>query len=172
MDYMKSIEKNTNLFEESVNKEVSKILEYYSQELILSLDETKSPVERMYLVWINYERVYYGLGDDVFVNLVPQYKVIKGEKIFYIDFCFEVIDYYPIKEPLLKFFVEIDGHDFHEKTKEQVKLDKQRERELADECDALIRFSGSEIFNDPQGCVHETMRILRKKFNDKYPKGT
>lgn len=172
MDYMKSIEKNTNLFEESVNKEVSKILEYYSQELILGLDETKSPVERMYLVWINYERVYYGLGDDVFVNLVPQYKVIKGKKSFYIDFCFEVIDYYPIKEPLLKLFVEIDGHDFHEKTKEQVKLDKQRERMLADECDALIRFSGSEIFNDPRGCVHETMRILRKKFNDKYPKGT
>lgn len=172
MDYMKSIEKNTNLFEESVNKEVSKILEYYSQELILGLDETKSPVERMYLVWINYERVYYGLGDDVFVNLVPQYKVIKGKKSFYIDFCFEVIDYYPIKEPLLKLFVEIDGHDFHEKTKEQVKLDKRRERMLADECDALIRFSGSEIFNDPRGCVHETMRILRKKFNDKYPKGT
>lgn len=168
---MKSIEKNTNLFEESVNKEVSKILEYYSQELILGLDETKSPVERMYLVWINYERVYYGLGDDVFVNLVPQYKVIKGKKSFYIDFCFEVIDYYPIKEPLLKLFVEIDGHDFHEKTKEQVKLDKRRERMLADECDALIRFSGSEIFNDPRGCVHETMRILRKKFNDKYPEG-
>ena len=171
MDSIISIEKIAHSYEESVNKEILKILEYYSEELISGLDKTKSPVERMYLVWINYEQIYYDLGNDVFVNVVPQYKVIKGEKTFYTDFCFEVIDYYPVSSPLLKLFVEIDGHDFHEKTKEQVKLDKQRERELADVCDALLRFSGSEIFNDPRGCVRETIRILRKKFNDKYPEG-
>lgn len=47
-----------------------------------------------------------------------------------------------------KFIIECDGHDFHEKTKEQVAYDKQRERYLVSKGYKVLRFSGSEILND------------------------
>lgn len=45
--------------------------------------------------------------------------------------------------------VECDGHDFHEKTKEQAARDKARDRRLLDEGFTVARFTGSEIHADP-----------------------
>jgi hypothetical protein len=45
--------------------------------------------------------------------------------------------------------VECDGHDFHEKTKEQAKRDKRRDRNIAGAGMDVVRFSGSEIYANP-----------------------
>jgi hypothetical protein len=45
--------------------------------------------------------------------------------------------------------VECDGHDFHEKTKEQAERDKRRDRDLQSIGWAIARFTGSEIVRDP-----------------------
>lgn len=45
--------------------------------------------------------------------------------------------------------VELDGHDFHEKTKQQVRRDKQRERHIAGTGLPVVRFAGSEVFESP-----------------------
>lgn len=48
-----------------------------------------------------------------------------------------------------KVAVEVDGHDFHEKTKEQAKHDKAKDRELQ-RCGLIVfRFTGSEVWHDP-----------------------
>ena len=47
-----------------------------------------------------------------------------------------------------KYIIECDGHDFHEKTKEQAKYDKQRERYFVSNGYKVLRFSGSEIISD------------------------
>lgn len=52
--------------------------------------------------------------------------------------------------------VEIDGHDFHEKTKEQASGDRQRERHLVASGYTVIRFTGSDVWNDPFACCRET----------------
>ena len=49
--------------------------------------------------------------------------------------------------------VECDGHDFHERTKEQAARDRSRDRELQDAGVTIYRFTGSEIHNDPIGCA-------------------
>jgi very-short-patch-repair endonuclease len=49
--------------------------------------------------------------------------------------------------------VELDGHEFHEKTKEQVARDKARDRYLQSRGIAVFRFSGSEIWKDADGCA-------------------
>jgi very-short-patch-repair endonuclease len=54
---------------------------------------------------------------------------------------------------LLKFIIECDGHDFHEKTKQQVAYDKKRDRDLQALGFRVLRFSGSEIYKDPKACV-------------------
>lgn len=51
------------------------------------------------------------------------------------------------------FAVELDGHDFHEKTKDQVARDKSRDRYLQSRGVAVFRFSGSEVWKDPAGCA-------------------
>jgi very-short-patch-repair endonuclease len=52
-------------------------------------------------------------------------------------------------------FVECDGHDFHERTKEQAKRDRKRDRELQKLGIKVFRFTGSEIFADPLHCAAE-----------------
>ncbi|MEO0449076.1 MAG: DUF559 domain-containing protein [Pseudomonadota bacterium] len=56
--------------------------------------------------------------------------------------------------------VECDGHDFHEKTKEQAKRDKARDRYLIASGWPVIRFTGSEIFKNALECADEVGGIL------------
>lgn len=55
----------------------------------------------------------------------------------------------------LSIVIECDGHDFHEKTKEQAARDKKRDRYLQSMGFKVFRFSGSEIWKDPFTCAQE-----------------
>lgn len=60
--------------------------------------------------------------------------------------------------------VECDGHDFHERTKEQAARDKKRDRFFQLEGINVLRFTGSEIWNDPYGCADEVCKHLENRF--------
>jgi very-short-patch-repair endonuclease len=60
-----------------------------------------------------------------------------------------------MSDHIYRFVVECDGHDFHQATKEQVRRDKVRDRYLAREGYTVLRFTGSEIFNDAIRCASE-----------------
>lgn len=51
--------------------------------------------------------------------------------------------------------IECDGHDFHEKTKEQVKKNNERDYFLKSNGIDILHFSGSEIYNDPIECANK-----------------
>ena len=57
-------------------------------------------------------------------------------------------------EPRLM-IVECDGHDYHERTKEQARKDKQRDRYFQGRGYKVLRFTGSEIWADPDACASE-----------------
>ena len=59
--------------------------------------------------------------------------------------------------------VECDGHDFHEKTKEQAARDKARERFLVREGLTVVRFTGSEIFARPIVCALQAISVLNTR---------
>ena len=59
--------------------------------------------------------------------------------------------------------IECDGHEFHEKTKEQAKHDKERDRFLQKEGYPVYRFTGSEIFNNPLQVLSEIVEIIYKE---------
>lgn len=61
--------------------------------------------------------------------------------------------------------VECDGHDFHERTKEQAARDKRRDRELLAAGYPVMRFTGSEIYKDPIGCAEQVRGPLAKILN-------
>lgn len=56
--------------------------------------------------------------------------------------------------------IECDGHDFHEKTKEQAARDKKRDREILKAGFPVMRFSGSEIFKDTPSCISQIKDVL------------
>lgn len=54
--------------------------------------------------------------------------------------------------------VECDGHEFHDKTKEQAQRDKARDRFLVASGVKVMRFTGAEIWRDPTRCALEVLR--------------
>ena len=56
--------------------------------------------------------------------------------------------------------IEIDGHDFHERTKEQAARDRLRDRVLLRRGWATIRFTGSEVAWSALGCAREAYLIF------------
>lgn len=59
-----------------------------------------------------------------------------------------------------KLIVECDGHDWHEKTKEQAARDKKRDRYFVKNGYRVIRFTGSEIWNKPHEVLKEVLQIV------------
>lgn len=56
--------------------------------------------------------------------------------------------------------VEVDGHDWHERTKEQAARDKRRDRYMVEHGIRVVRFTGSEVYANPVECGAEVLRIL------------
>lgn len=53
-----------------------------------------------------------------------------------------------------------DGHEFHEKTKQQAQYDKKRDRKLTKLGYKILRFTGSEIYNDVRKCIMEVEDLI------------
>lgn len=54
-----------------------------------------------------------------------------------------------------RLIVECDGHDYHERTKEQAAKDRSRDREAVLAGYDVFRFTGSELWRDPWGCAEK-----------------
>jgi tetratricopeptide (TPR) repeat protein len=114
-----------------------------SMDLHNKLDACESEIEKLFLL-AAYERID---------GLVPQYQGLN----YRIDFA--------IPDKMIA--IEIDGHDYH-KTKEQRTHDNQRERAIKLALPSkwtVIRFTGSEIYQNPSNCVDDVLQFINKKTN-------
>jgi len=97
------------------------------------------------------------IGDDFPDNnrgnilITPQFKW-RGYRI---DFCVRC-DVAPDK----LFFVECDGHDFHERTKEQAERDRSKDRAFQAEGIPVLRFTGREIWRDVGAVTSEIINFV------------
>jgi very-short-patch-repair endonuclease len=66
-----------------------------------------------------------------------------------------------------RFAIECDGHEFH-KTKDQMKRDRKRARFLQLWGWHIIRFTGSEIFADADGCAEEVGELACQVFDEDF----
>jgi len=67
----------------------------------------------------------------------------------------------------VKVVLECDGHDFHERTKEQARKDRSRDRELQAKGFLVLRYTGSEIWRDPWKCAEDVeYKMYSKMFSD------
>lgn len=116
--------------------------------------ELKSPIEQMFI--IAYYVALSVTGRFYWLNSQEEIKV-EGHN-YIVDFLLENGN--GIKTKLI---VECDGHDFHEKTKEQVTYDNQRDYNLKMQGYEVIHFSGSEIYNNPMKCALKVIDFIDMK---------
>lgn len=76
------------------------------------------------------------------------------------DFSLEYVDHWRRARTIL---IECDGHEFHERTKAQASRDKSRDRKLALAGYHVIRYTGSEIWNDGWRCATEACEIAAQR---------
>jgi very-short-patch-repair endonuclease len=141
-------------------EQISGILINKLNELLGITDDCQTPIEKILAIaldeQINKILPYY--VQEFFFK--PQYIIECEDKKYRVDFFIKT----RIAEKQINFVIECDGHDFHEKTKEQAKKDKQRERDLMKAGNVVIRFTGSEIVKNPIGCAREVIDIILNNF--------
>lgn len=64
---------------------------------------------------------------------------------------------------VLKFVIECDGHDYHERTKKQATHDKKRDRYFTENDYIVLRYTGSEIVKDPFMLLDSVDEIICKR---------
>jgi very-short-patch-repair endonuclease len=85
-------------------------------------------------------------------NFQTQFKI--GQ--YRVDFAYE----YP------KIAIEVDGHEYHS-TKEQRGRDAQRDRFIQAEGWRVLRYTGTEVFNNPDKCASEINSIVQNFYRSK-----
>lgn len=73
---------------------------------------------------------------------------------------FVVVGVRSLESKPIAIVVECDGHDFHERTKQQAVRDKRRDRSMIAQGYRVFRFAGSEIWKNPVACAVEVMDFL------------
>jgi len=126
----------------------------------------KSPVEQLFFIEWAFRKFCNLEYKDI--NLKPQYQDESTGK-YRLDFMVDFIQDTNIKIEHPKLGIEIDGYIWHEKTKNQVQYHKERERFLIKNGWKLLRFTGSEVFKNPEKCLQEVLDVI-KKLRDKYHK--
>lgn len=148
----------------------------------LVLDACESPIEQLVALgfvsrWFRRMReaeprrtddVFYVRGDTFFAVLpdgVGSYWWIRQQVAagaYRLDFA---VEQFTVVDELWsgshrRIAIECDGHDFHDRTREQAERDKSRDRELAALGWTVLRFTGREIYRDPFAIVDGVERVM------------
>lgn len=130
-----------------------------------------SPIERLFFSWVAAKEIAWqgSFGyrmdwggpkdawpnekrDPFVVTIIPQARIDR----YRVDFLFVIG-----AETGTKWLViECDGHDYHEKTKKQARHDRSRDRYMAERGIRVMRFTGSEIYEDAEACVEQAHNMI------------
>lgn len=150
-----------------VNKKITEKVNDLLFDIRMDIKECESPIEQIFLIELLENTRNYSFNKKIkelkydFLDLRVQEEIGK----YRVDFSLYLneLGKTPRKKTVKHFVIELDGHDFHEKTKEQVQRDKEKDRFLISEGYTVIRFTGSEIFNNCEEKVHEFLDIVYKE---------
>ena len=123
-------------------------MQEWEEELDEILESLESPIEKLFFTAFCRDQIdpCSYIEDGVPWKCVPQVECGK----YRIDFVL-----HPATRDYPKVAVELDGHEFHEKTKEQAARDKAKDRYLQTEGYHISRFTGSQVYQDPMHVVFE-----------------
>lgn len=138
-----------------------------------------TPIEQIFQIAFElYEYAYRKEHETKFTFYLNPQERISLKKDYIVDFLVTVDDF----EEIDRFFeaenkeefehknyeenviVECDGHDYHKLTKQQVAKDNERDMDLKLNGYEMLRFSGSQLFNDPFDCAAQVHKYLLRKY--------
>lgn len=154
---VKTFTESYKQFPESVKNHASnQILEKLIGHFF-TIEECESPIEQLLglSLSINLGRLEF-MSEACSLRL--QETINTNNQTYRVDFLVDATT----KQKSVSYVIECDGHEFHEKTKNQAKRDKQRDRNLMSAGYKVLRFTGSEIYKDPNTCAHEVYRLVIK----------
>jgi very-short-patch-repair endonuclease len=122
-----------------------------ARSFLWNLDRCQSPIERELFVAIALD--LHDLGLQFWLNSQVRFGAYTADIVLGV----------PLKAMSPVVVIECDGHDFHERTKEQARHDRRRDRWMQGQGVAVFRFTGSEIFRNPEACATEvTKEFIRR----------
>lgn len=139
-----------------IKKSIGKIIENLTYIFEFFDRHIESPIEKMMFLHLWYLQTFYFQGEEIVIDRQVQ------EGPYRIDFV--------VRHRRVKVGIECDGHEFHEKTKQQAARDKKRDRFLMSRGYRMIRFTGSEIHNGSADIIKEVYDIITNTVIDlEYP---
>jgi len=137
----------------------------------IGAEDLKSPIEQIYYVA---ETIFRFVNESIieYDEPISQHEIFYDNKKYFVDFYHtnESIKDLPKYQNSIYPFepihvaVECDGHEFHQKTKHQVVKDNERQLALQTMGYDVIRFSGSQIYDNPMLCVKKVHDFINTKF--------
>jgi len=129
------------------------------EAIIRKIEDWISPLEQTFYVTSISLKICKRI--DPKIRIEEQYRLAAGGKKFRVDFRFCLIDnLYPQLDPFMA-FVECDSREFHDRTPEDVRKDRQRWRELQ-QGGKVYPFTGKELFKNPEKCAIEVVKGLQR----------
>jgi hypothetical protein len=127
----------------------------------------ESPLEALFWIW--WKAATAGSNGGQFHLETQQHAEVAGVR-YRLDFVVkltgcdinDLVDSGKYRWPLLA--VELDGHSFHEKTREQVAYRNQRDRLLQDAGWTVFHYSWTEMTERPAECAVEVLLAARKRY--------
>jgi hypothetical protein len=149
----------SDFFQRHAMGALKKALNDYEDELVSnferSVKQCESPLEAAFAAW--WVALGHGRGFEVWLR--HQVEVEAEGRTWRLDLVltptgrFESLRNHPLCP---KIAIELDGHDFHERTKEQVARRNQRDRVLGMSGWTVWHISGSEFHANPEKVVWKT----------------
>lgn len=145
-----------------------------------SWKQPESPLEAAFALWWSVLEMV--MAPHQLPMLMRQFETKCGDQTYRLDFAIHKpgaksravtagiavseLDGLGIREPLIA--VEVDGHEFHERTKEQVAYRNRRDRELLQAGWKVLHVSGSEFDADPMHCVAHVNVVASQAYGEFY----
>lgn len=168
--YINKINQSEMLLEEFLNfpKKVQEIILLPFLDQVgfptIAFDKTiKSPIEKIFITAFDY---YTSYDNKKKIYLFSQQEIKIKDKTYYPDFLFEYDEYVNNYNTDSKIIIECDGYEFHQKTKEQVQRDNEREYDLKMAGYEILRFSGTQIYKNPIKCAEDTYNYIISKIKE------
>lgn len=152
-----SDERFREVYQETIDRKVKEMVDLFEISIPHYLSVCESPIEKLFLLGLEGARNNFDVTWEQQRQIGP----------YRVDFVLRFRDK-PISAAWTELVVELDGHDFHERTKAQAKKDKTRDRELLGQGFHVVRFTGSEVYADPFGCAEKAMDLVMSVFYDRH----
>lgn len=165
---LKLVQNHLDSAEAFISERIGKIFrsEMEGSLRYLNYPSFDSPLEVLFWIWWDaVSRTSNHLWN--YFDIEPQAEVVVSGELFRVDFLIK-----PIEKEIAALrewkpiAVEVDGHEFHERTPEQVAYRDRRDRLLQFAGWQVFHFSFKEFTANPKQCVSDVMAYARDQRNE------